>query len=89
MTQHEKRQLEAARSMVRGLTARQAVERLFAEGLIDPKACERQIVVEEVERLTAEGMKRCDALHTAARTCCCSYEKARGSYYYQIKKKLP
>lgn len=89
MTRHETRLIEAARSVVGDPAARQAVERLFAAGLIDLAACERQLVVGEVERLTRQGMKRCDALHAAARMCCCSYEKARSSYYYQIKKQKP
>lgn len=86
MTKHERRLLEAAYGAVRGLTGRQAVERLFEAGLISAAACERQAIVGEVDRLTAGGMQRCDALHAAARTFCCSYEKARSGYYYQIKK---
>ncbi|WP_418982341.1 hypothetical protein [Alistipes sp.] len=86
MSGHEQHLIETALGLVRGLTGEEAVRRLFAAGLIDPRACERLVVVGEVRRLTTEGMPRCEALHAAARTCCCSYEKARSSYYYQIKK---
>ena len=38
-----------------------------------------------VERLGAEGVPRCEAMHATAELFCCSYEKIR-SYYYNSYK---
>lgn len=88
MSGHERRLCDAALGLVRDLSVAEAVGRLFAAGLIDRRACERLVVVEEVDRLAQEGVPRCEALHVAARICCCSYEKARSCYYQQIKNPL-
>lgn len=86
MTHYEQRLVEAAFEQVRGLTTKQAVARLFAAGFLDLNACERQIILSEVERAEARGARRCEAMHAAARNCSCSYEKVRTIYYNQFKK---
>lgn len=86
MTRHEQRLFEAVLEQIRGLTAKQAVARLFAAGFLDLNACERQVILSEVERTEARGARRCEAMHAAARNCSCSYEKVRTIYYNQFKK---
>lgn len=86
MTRHEQRLFEAVLEQIRGLTAKQAVARLFAAGFLDLNACERQVILSEVERTEARGARRCEAMYAAARNCSCSYEKVRTIYYNQFKK---
>ena len=42
-------------------------------------------IIGEIERLGAEGVPRCEAMHATAELFCCSYEKIR-SYYYNSYK---
>ena len=85
MTRHDEILAETALREVRGLTARQAVLRLFELGLVNLRVCEQRAVRGEIERLGAEGVPRCEAMHATAELFCCSYEKIR-SYYYNSYK---
>ena len=85
MTQHEKRLAGVLLRELRGLKGGQAVERLFELGLVNLRVCEQRAVRGEIERLGAEGMPRCEAMHATAELFCCSYEKVR-SYYYNTYK---
>ena len=85
MTRHEKRLAEVLLDAIGGLEGEQAVERLFGLGLVNLRACEQRAVRGEIERLGAEGMPRCEAMHATAELFCCSYEKIR-SYYYNSYK---
>ena len=85
MTRHDELLAEAVLREVRGLTTRQAVLRLFELGLVNLRVCEQRAVRGEIERLGAEGVPRCEAMHATAELFCCSYEKIR-SYYYNSYK---
>ena len=85
MTQHEKRLAGVLLRELRGLKGGQAVERLFELGLVNLRVCEQRAGRNEIERLGAEGMPRCEAMHATAELFCCSYEKIR-SYYYNSYK---
>ncbi|MDE5621653.1 MAG: hypothetical protein K2K30_04810 [Alistipes sp.] len=85
MTRHERLLARTLLDEIRGATPEEAVERLFAAGLADLRACERRAIHDEVERLGQEGMPRCEALCVAAEKFSCSYEKARRFYYEQKK----
>ena len=81
MTRHEELLAEVVLGEIRGLGLRQAVRQLTGLGLLNRTACERLAVRHEVDRLAREGIPRCEALHVAAGTLCCSYEKARNLFY--------
>ena len=81
MTRHEIRLVEQLLDETRGLDRRQTVPRLVELGCLDRVACERRLIRAEVERLCRAGAGRCRALEQVARTCCCSYEKARDAFY--------
>ena len=57
----------------------------FELGLVNLRVCEQRAVRNEIERLGAEGVPRCEAMHATAELFCCSYEKIR-SYYYNSYK---
>ena len=81
-TRHKKR---LAAILLREIGGLEAVERLFELGLVNLRVCEQRAVRGEIERLGAEGMPRCEAMHATAELFCCSYEKIR-SYYYNSYK---
>ena len=85
MTRHDELLAEAVLREVRGLTTRQAVLRLFELGLVNLRLCEQRAVRGEIERLAAEGVPRCEAMHATAELFCCSYEKIRNYYYNSYK----
>lgn len=85
MTQHEKRLAGVLLRELGRLKGERAVERLFELGLVNLRACEQRAVRAEVDRLAAEGVPRCEAMHATAGQFCCSYEKVR-SYYYNTYK---
>ena len=85
MTRHDELLAEAVLREVRGLTTRQAVLRLFELGLVNLRVCEQRAVRGEIERLAAEGVPRCEAMHATAELFCCSYEKIRNYYYNSYK----
>lgn len=85
MTQHENRLAGVLLRELGRLKGEQAVERLFELGLVNLRACEQRAVRAEVDRLAAEGVPRCEAMHATAEQFCCSYEKVR-SYYYNTYK---
>ena len=85
MTRHDEILAETALREVRGLTARQAVLRLFELGLVSRRGCEQRAICDEVERLERQGMARCEAFEAAAQKLCCSYEKVRGAFYNKTK----
>ena len=62
-----------------------AVERLFELGLVNLRVCEQRAIRGEIERLAAEGVPRCEAMHATAELFCCSYEKIRNYYYNSYK----
>lgn len=86
MTRHDELLAEAVLREVRGLTTRQAVLRLFELGLVSRRGCEQRAIRDEIERLEAEGMPRCEAFEAAARRLCCSYEKVRNAFYNTYKR---
>ena len=75
-TRHKKRLAAILLRELGGLEGERAVERLFELGLVNLRVC---------ERLGAEGVPRCEAMHATAELFCCSYEKIR-SYYYNSYK---
>ncbi|MEG1863887.1 MAG: hypothetical protein RR199_01050 [Alistipes sp.] len=85
MTQHEQRLAEIILGLLRNVSPEQAVERLIKQGLINRSACEQRVICAQVEQLARQGTPRCEALHVAADSCCCSYEKARTLFYNQYK----
>ncbi len=85
MTRHDRLLAEVLLREIEGLDVQQAVARLFESGLVSRRACERQAIRCEVERLQRLGTPRCEALHVAAELFDCSYEKARGAIYNTFK----
>lgn len=85
MTLHEKHLAGLLLRELGGLEGERAVERLFELGVVNLRACEQRAVRIEIERLTAAGIPRCEAMHATAELLCCSYEKIR-SYYYNSYK---
>lgn len=75
-TRHKKRLAAILLREIGGLEGEQAVERLFELGLVNLRVCEQRAVRGEIERLGAEGMPRCEAMHATAELFCCSYEKS-------------
>lgn len=86
MTRLDERLAEVLLREVRGRETRQAILQLLDEGLIDRRACERRAIRLEIESLEQQGIPRCEAFEVAARTFCCSYEKARNAFYNSFKK---
>ena len=84
-TRHKKRLAAILLREIGGLEGEQAVERLFELGQVNPRFCQERAVLGEIERLGAEGVPRCEAMHATAELFCCSYEKIR-SYYYNSYK---
>ena len=80
-TRHKKRLAAILLRELGGLE----LERLFELGLVNLRVCEQRAVRNEIERLGAEGVPRCEAMHATAELFCCSYEKIR-SYYYNSYK---
>lgn len=58
-----------------------ATKMLAAYGLIDISRAEQYLLWCEVERLTAGGLGRCEAMIQTGRRMACSYEKARNAFY--------
>ena len=85
MTRLDEKLAEVLIREVRGLPLRQALLKLLDRGFIDARACERQAIRDEVERLQRQGMPRYEAFEVAAATFCCSYEKARNAFYNHSK----
>lgn len=81
MTRHEQRLAEAVGEVLGPLLPKEAVERLFDEGLIDRTACERRAIGAEVRRRTAQGRPLCEAMEETAERFCCSYGKVRKIVY--------
>lgn len=86
MTRIEERMIRAAADRVRGMTAVEAVEVLFREGLLSPRRCEQAAIRDEIARLERSGIPRCEAFHAAAEAFTCSYEKARYAFYETFKR---
>lgn len=86
MTRIEERMIRAASDRVRGMTAVEAVEVLFREGLLSPRRCEQAAIRDEIARLERSGIPRCEAFHAAAEAFACSYEKARYAFYETFKR---
>ena len=84
-TRHKKRLAAILLREIDGEDCEQAVDRLFELGLVNLRVCEQRAVRGEIERLGAEGVPRCEAMHATAELFCCSYEKIR-SYYYNSYK---
>ena len=61
MTRIEERMIRAAADRVRGMTAVEAVEVLFREGLLSPRRCEQAAIRDEIARLERSGIPRCEA----------------------------
>lgn len=55
MTRIEERMIRAASDRVRGMTAVEAVEVLFREGLLSPRRCEQAAIRDEIARLERSG----------------------------------
>lgn len=85
MTRIEKKLAEIILRRIEGLSAGQIAEMMVCEGWADRKICERMAICEEIAELEKNGMPRCEAMEVAARKFCCSYEKARDSFYKTIK----
>ncbi len=85
MTRHEKQLAATLLRELGNLRGQRAVERLFELGLVDLRACEQRAIRREIERLAAEGVPRCEAMHATAELFCCSYEKIRNYYYNSYK----
>ena len=80
-TRHKKRLAAILLREIGGLEG----EQVFELGLVNLRVCEQRAVRGEIERLGAEGVPRCEAMHATAELFCCSYEKIR-SYYYNSYK---
>ena len=87
MTQHQKLLADVLQKQLEGLSLEQITEKLLSTGLANVRTCEHYALYDEITRLVDEGMPRCEAMQVAADKFCCSYEKARDSFYNLIKQK--
>lgn len=71
----------AVRRLLGGRISRRATAILTTYGLIDRSRAEQYLLWCEVERLTARGYGRCEAMEIAGRNMACSYEKVRRAFY--------
>lgn len=85
MTRIERMLVDEVAGAIRTLSPQQAARLLLDLGLLNYRACERRAIRTEIERLERLGTPRCGAMHAAAETFCCSYEKVRGAFYQSIK----
>ena len=85
MTHHQQLLAKVLQHQLEGLTTSQVVNRLLSKGLADIRACERIAIYEDILNQEAEGTARCQAMRNTAKKFCCSYEKARDTFYYHIK----
>lgn len=67
--------------VMEGATPGEAARRLLDGGLVDLRACERELIRAEVAELVGRGMGRIRAMDEAADRFCCSYEKVRHIIY--------
>ncbi len=66
---HKKRLAAILLREIGGLEGERAVERLFELGLVNLRVCEQRAIRGEIERLAAEGVPRCEAMHATAGNC--------------------
>lgn len=85
MTQHTQRLRTAILDEIRGQNIDQAIDRLFELGFLSPVRCEAHAMRRETDRLTRQGLGRCEAMEATAETFCCSYEKVRSAVYNHKK----
>ncbi len=71
----------AVRRLLGNRISRPATAILAAYGLIDISRAEQYLLWCEVERLTARGYGRCEAMELTGRSRACSYEKVRHAFY--------
>ena len=81
MTRHERLLAAALRDAAGEAVPAGLLERLFAAGLIDLRACERRAIRREVEG----SIRHCEAMVHAADRFSCSYEKVRAIFYRKDK----
>ena len=81
MTTYEKQLAEMVEERYAGLTGRALVEKLIEIGVVDYSRCKILAVREAVGRLMKKGMKKTDAMWTAAEQFACSYEYIRKCMY--------
>ena len=80
-TRHKIRLAAILLREIGGLEGEQAGERLFELGLVNLRVCEQRAVRGEIERLGAEGVPRCEAMHATAELFCCSYAPPRSFFF--------
>ncbi len=85
MTRHERLLAAALRDAAGEAVPAGLLERLFAAGLIDLRACERRAIRREVEGSIRRGTPHCEAMVHAADRFSCSYEKVRAIFYRKDK----
>ena len=85
MTAHDKLILAVVEQEVKGLSKQQAIELLFAKGLLSTMICERIAIRRDFEKHVSNGVPRCRAIEESSVTFCCSYEKVRGIIYNNLK----
>ena len=85
MTHYQQLLAKVLHQQLEGLTTSEAVKLLLSKGLADIRACERIAIYDDILHQEAEGTARCQAMRNTAKKFCCSYEKARDTFYYHIK----
>ena len=85
MTRLENRLAEVLLAAAGGELSRTALEALFAAGLIDLRACERNAIYRAVCEAEQAGIPRCEAFEKIAGVFCCSYEKVRNAFYRTLR----
>lgn len=84
-TKETEMKTDFTRRALRHLLGRQidsrAVAKIAAYGLIDSSRAEQYLLWCEVERLTARGCGRCEAMIRTGARRACSYEKVRRAFY--------
>lgn len=88
MTHHDQLLATLLKEQIGEASPDLAIEKLLQKGLINRAACERLAIHDYILRQEKEGARRCEAMILAAEKFCCSYEKARDSFYYTIKHQL-
>lgn len=81
MTRLDERLLDAAAKRCGGAKKIPLLRRLLETGMLDRRACLKLAILDRMEELRRQGVRRCEAMVWVADEFFCSYEKVRKTVY--------
>ncbi len=84
MTTYEKKLADLVEMRYADMSAKELICKLIEIGVVDYSRCKILAVRETVAKLIKNGMKKTDAMWTAAEQFACSYEYVRKCVYYYL-----